>query len=147
MALLRIHALRFAPVIMALLMAGIALPMYVSAQDTRLPATDRGGQAATDRGGQVATENNSTQLLNPLKADSLQELLVDVLRAVVQIGTIVLTFMIIWVGFLFVAARGNEEKIRDARRALFYTVIGGLILLGAQAIGMAIQSTVDSITR
>ena len=53
--------------------------------------------------------------------------------------------MIVYVGFLFVAARGNEEKIRSARDALMWTVIGGLILLGAEAISLVIQATVKTL--
>ena len=54
--------------------------------------------------------------------------------------------MLVYVGFLFVAARGNEEKISSARSALVWTVVGGLILLGASAISAVIQATVGTIT-
>jgi hypothetical protein len=53
--------------------------------------------------------------------------------------------MIVYVGFLFVAAQGNEEKIRSARSALVWTVIGGLILLGAKAIALVIEQTVSTL--
>lgn len=82
---------------------------------------------------------------NPLKVCSLTDLLTLVLKGVVQIGTIALTLAIIWVGFLFVSAQGNAEKISAARSALVWTIIGGLILLGAQAIGLVVQSTVSSL--
>jgi hypothetical protein len=67
------------------------------------------------------------------------------LDAVVYLGSIFLTLAIIYVGFLFVMARGNEEKIRGARSALVWTVIGGLILLGAKAIGLVISATVTGL--
>src|SRR3989344_277553 len=60
-------------------------------------------------------------------------------------GTIILILMFVWVGFLFVAARGSEEKLRTARTAFFWTVIGGLILLGAEGIARVIQSTADTL--
>lgn len=86
-------------------------------------------------------------LVNPLRdIDTLPELLNAILRAVIRLGVIVLTLALIWVGWLFVKAQGNENGIKEAKRALMYTVIGGLILLGAQAIGLVIQSTVDSLT-
>lgn len=103
-------------------------------------------------GGSVVTPGNSSsrsenRLVNPLRGiDSFEELLARILEAVVDIGTIVLTVAIIWVGFLFVAARGNEEKIKQARQALMYAVIGGLLLLGAQAIASVIQSSVESLS-
>jgi hypothetical protein len=85
-------------------------------------------------------------LTNPLNSiNSLPELLTAILKGVVEIGAIFLTLMIVYVGFLFVAARGNEEKIRSARDALMWTVIGGLILLGAEAISLVIQATVKTL--
>jgi hypothetical protein len=86
-------------------------------------------------------------LQNPLRFDTLEELLLGVLQAVVRIGTIVLTLAIIWVGFLFVQAQGTDKKLVEARRALMWTVVGGLLLLGATAIGAAIRETVDSVLR
>ena len=53
--------------------------------------------------------------------------------------------MIIWVGFMFVAAQGNSEKISKARTALLWTIIGGLILIGAQAIALLVQATASSL--
>ncbi len=85
-------------------------------------------------------------LVNPLSnINSLPDLLTAILKGVVEIGAIFLTLMIVYVGFLFVAARGNEEKIRSARDALLWTVIGGLILLGAEAISLVIQATVKTL--
>jgi hypothetical protein len=88
-----------------------------------------------------------TGLQNPLKnINSLGELVNAILAAVVKIGGIVLVLALVYVGFLFVAAQGNEEKIRNARSALMWTVIGGLILLGATAISAVITATVGGLT-
>ncbi|MEK7510913.1 MAG: pilin [Patescibacteria group bacterium] len=88
----------------------------------------------------------SPGLTNPLNSiDSLPQLLAAVLAAIVRIGTIILTLALVYVGFLFVAAQGNEEKISNAKSALLWTVIGGLILLGASAIGAVIGSTVGKL--
>lgn len=84
-------------------------------------------------------------LENPLNASSLAELLTVILDAVIRLGTLLLVLMLVFVGFLFVTAQGKEEKIRDARSALMWTVIGGLILLGAQTISLVIQSTVNAL--
>lgn len=66
--------------------------------------------------------------------------------AAIKIGGIILTIALVWVGFLFVAARGNEEKISRAKAALMWTIIGGLILLGAKAIQSVITTTVTSLS-
>jgi hypothetical protein len=85
-------------------------------------------------------------LTNPLRnINSLNDLLGAILRAVVEIGTIILVLALVYVGFLFVVAQGNEEKIRNARSALLWTVVGGLILLGATAIKAVIEATVKTL--
>lgn len=91
-------------------------------------------------------QSSSGTLANPLKFCSLNELLDGVLKAVIELGSIILTIALIYTGFLFVAARGNEEKISKAKTALMYTIIGGLIILGATAIKEVISSTVTSLT-
>lgn len=84
-------------------------------------------------------------LVNPLQVCSLEELFGKILDAIITIGTMVLVLMIVFVGFKFVVARGNPEEISAARSALMWTVIGGLILLGAKAIQMVITETVQSL--
>ncbi len=90
-------------------------------------------------------EPTGATLENPLNAGSLPELLTVILGAVIQIGSILLVLALVWVGFLFVMAQGAEEKIRDARSALVWTVIGGMLLLGATAISEVIQATVQTL--
>ncbi len=54
--------------------------------------------------------------------------------------------MLVFVGYEFVAAQGAPEKIKEARGMLLWTVVGALVLLGAQAIAMGIQATVTALT-
>ncbi len=84
-------------------------------------------------------------LCNPLQSATIQDLLGKVLDAVIAIGTVVVTIMLVYCGFLFVVAQGNEEKVRDARSALVWTVIGALILLGAKVISTIISATVATL--
>ena len=53
--------------------------------------------------------------------------------------------MIIWSGFLFVTARGSDEKLSTAKKAFAYAVIGAAIVLGAFVIEQALQGTVDQL--
>lgn len=85
-------------------------------------------------------------LTNPLRnIDTLPEFLNAILSAVVQIGIIILIMMLVYVGFKFVMARGNPEELSGAKSALMWTIIGGFVLLGAQAIGLVIQETVGAL--
>jgi hypothetical protein len=84
-------------------------------------------------------------LQNPLNADSIEGLLVVVLDAVVYLGSIFLVLMLVYVGFLFVRAQGKPPELQKAREALLWTVVGGLLLLGAEGISLVIKSTVESL--
>lgn len=93
----------------------------------------------------VDTGSNTT-LLNPLKATNLSAFLQDILSFVIQIGTVIIILMVVYVGYKFVMAQGSDSKLTEAKQMLLWTVVGALVLLGAQAIAMAIQSTVTAIT-
>jgi hypothetical protein len=84
-------------------------------------------------------------LVNPLNAKSIPQLLTVILDAIVYLGTIFLVLMLVYVGFLFVAARGKPEDLKKAREALLWTVVGGLLLLGASGLSIVIQSTVEAL--
>ncbi|MEK7099926.1 MAG: hypothetical protein AAB883_02195 [Patescibacteria group bacterium] len=124
----------------------------VFAQGTSGTQTNGGTSGTQTNGGTSGTQTNGGTsgtgggLQNPLQnINSLPELVDAILTAIVRIGGIVLVLALVYVGFLFVAAQGNEEKIRNARSALLWTVIGGLILLGATAISAVIKGTVAGI--
>jgi hypothetical protein len=89
--------------------------------------------------------SNPSALLNPLQATSLTQLLQEILSYVVILGGIALTIMLVYTGFLFVAARGAPEKVSQARSALLWTVVGGILLLGASALATVITSTVSTL--
>ncbi len=112
-------------------------------------ALARPALAVVDSGGtnpDTAPTPSGGGLTNPLNnINSLQDLLKAILGAVVELGSIVLVMALVYTGFLFVVAQGNEEKIRSARSALMWTVIGGLILLGAKAIELVIENTVGKL--
>ena len=73
---------------------------------------------------------------------SIQEFIKTLLTGVLKIGIPIVALAIIYCGFLFVAARGNSEKLTKAKGALLYTLIGAAILLGSWAIANLISSTV-----
>lgn len=113
-----------------------------------VPGTSNPGNVpGTSNPGNVpGTTNQAGTLQNPLQnISSLPDLLHAILQAVVELGSIILVMMLVWVGFLFVVAQGNPEKLSSARSALIWTLIGGLILLGAESISLVIQETVKQL--
>lgn len=102
--------------------------------------------AQSGGGGSVRTDNGGVELQNPLKVDSLEEFLSEILRFIVRLGTLVVIIMIVVVGFMFVSARGNPEEIKKAREALLWTLVGAVILIGAEILANAIKATVEAIS-
>jgi hypothetical protein len=85
-------------------------------------------------------------ITNPIKATTLAQFLEQILAVVIQIGYLVAVFFIVYSGFKFVTAQGNESEVTKAKMMLLYTVIGTAILIGAHVISAAIQATVTSLS-
>ncbi|HQF41020.1 MAG TPA: hypothetical protein PLY95_01210 [Candidatus Paceibacterota bacterium] len=84
---------------------------------------------------------------NPLKdgIDSLPGLLKLVLDIMVQIGTTVIIIMIIYAGFLYTTAMGNQSKLDKAHKVIQGVLIGSAIILGAFVIAQVIKDTADDL--
>lgn len=129
---------------LALVSAG---PLYAasSATATPKPSTTVTAPNPPNDSTTVTAPNpsgNGGGLVNPLdNINSLEDLLAKVLDAVVELGVIAVTLALVFVGFKFVAAQGREEELKNAKAALLWTVVGGLILLGVKAIALVIQET------
>ncbi|MBI2120510.1 MAG: hypothetical protein HYT94_02710 [Parcubacteria group bacterium] len=95
--------------------------------------------ASTSRFAFAATE----QLENPAKAATLQDFIHDILAIIVKIGIPVATVFIIWSGFLFLTAQGDEKQLTTAKHAFVWSCIGTGVLLGAWVLATAIKGTID----
>ncbi len=65
----------------------------------------------------------------------------------VKIGAIVVVLMVVFVGFKFVMAQGVATEITAARDMFLWTVVGAIILLGAQLIADSIQLTTEALLK
>jgi hypothetical protein len=114
----------------------------------RASAAESGGTTVGAQSGGQTANTGGEGLKNPLAGagiNSLPDLLNALLDFAITIGGIIVTIMLVFVGFKFVAAQGNSEKLTEARTMLLWTVIGALILLGAKAIEVGIVATVNSL--
>lgn len=97
---------------------------------------------AEDAPGRVA-------IFNPLKGGGITSI-VGFFQAILDVLLIfavpLIVFFIIYAGFMYVTARGNAEKVKQAHDALLYALIGGLIVLGANVILEIVANTVCEIT-
>lgn len=121
-------------VIMIAIVVCAVVPALLSASE--LPGNDAPGAGI------------NFKLENPLKgtADSIGCLVSEILKILVNIGAVVAIMFIIWSGFLFVTAQGNEAKLKSAKQAFMGAVIGTALLLGAWTIAVAITGTISKIT-
>ncbi len=93
---------------------------------------------------QESPAGSTVKLKNYLNVDTIEGLLLGILEIVLIIAVPIIIFFIIFAGFLYVTARGDTEKLTNARRALTYAVIGGVLVLGAIAITEIIRNLVEA---
>jgi hypothetical protein len=127
-------------IFLVLLLSVILMPVLSLAQNngTNPPGQGNGTNPP-------AQTENSGKIVNPINAQTLNELIKTILEGVLKIGIPIIVLAIIYCGFLFVSARGNPESIKKAKDALIYTLIGTAILLGSWAIAQLISSTVQAL--
>lgn len=87
------------------------------------------------------------RLNNPLKVNTIAEAVKFFVTTLIKIAIPVIVVFFIWAGFSFITARGKPDKIKDAKKMFWYTIIGTLLILGAWTITNAIIGTVNSITK
>ena len=79
-------------------------------------------------------------------SDTIPNFIAGALRVLVMLALPILTLMIVYSGFLFVFARGNQEKLGTAKTNLMYVLIGSTLILGAWIIATLISGTVSQLT-
>ncbi len=127
----------------------IELVCGLGIQQTPVPTTIK---PQTQTPAVTTNPGSNITLINPLNSGNcapngacLMNFLNKILDFVIEIGTVVVVLMMVYVGFLFVAARGEPAKLTTARSALLWTVVGALILLGSKAISISIGATVRAL--
>lgn len=105
------------------------------------------GDVLPEDGGGTVDVTSGAIFTNPLKngVDSLPGLLGLILDIMVQIGTTVVIIAIIYAGFLYTTARGNERQIEKAHTVIKGVLIGSAIILGAFVIAQVIKETAEDV--
>lgn len=87
----------------------------------------------------------STKLVNPIQASNIQTFLLKIIEVLLIFALPIIILFIMYAGYLFVVARGVPAKIEEARSALLWAVIGGVIVLGANVIFAVINGTIKAL--
>ncbi len=93
----------------------------------------------------AAVGSGGGMIPNPIKAKSLSELFDNIVSVCIELGTILSVLGIIYGGFQYVTAQGNEEKLSQAQKTVTWALVGTAVLLGARTIMVAVRSTVEQL--
>lgn len=85
---------------------------------------------------------------NPLKSNlsTVDGFIQGLLQAATYILFPVAILFVVWSGFKFVLAQGNESELSNAKKNFFFTLVGVALILGAYALAALVRGTVNQIT-
>ena len=75
---------------------------------------------------------------NPIGSSSVGDVVCSIAILLAKVGVPIAVVFLLWAGLLFVTARGNEEQLKKAKNAFFWTVVGVALLVGAIFIAEAV---------
>lgn len=84
-------------------------------------------------------------LSNPICTTDLSTFLAKLLDLIAMIAFPIIVLFLVYIGFLFVTSQGNPEKIKEAREYFVWAIVGALLILGAEALSLAIKATVGQL--
>lgn len=90
-------------------------------------------------------ETETVRFTNPLEFDTITGFLIGIIEIILIFALPVVVLFIIYAGFLYVAAQGDETKLTTARSALTWAIVGGVIVLGALQIVALIEGTIEAL--
>ena len=76
---------------------------------------------------------------NPIESESLIDVLENIYNWIVSFGIVAASIAMVWAGFLFLSAGGEEEKIEKAKRFFRWAVIGLVLCILAKGIVLGIK--------
>lgn len=113
---------------------------FLANSNPAFAADTTGGAPNADTVGGAPTQTIPS-LQNPLKAKSVEQVLVTLVDLAMFLGTIVAVLVFIWIGFQFVMAQGDSGKLKDTKKWFMYAAIGTAILIGSKVIVEVVKET------
>ena len=91
----------------------------------------------------VGAQTGAT-LVNPIKYNSVGGLIQGFVEIFSYLVILFAVLAIVWVGFQFILARGNSERLKELKTWLLYIVIGVAIVIGARIIVTVVINTLSA---
>lgn len=131
---------------------------FISSSDAAIVSTISGNQdndpiiTSTDNDPIITSTNPdaddvlsfTSTINNPLGQDfDILDFLEKLFKNFVKIALPFLVLFTVYSGLLFVMARGNEEKLKEAKEHFLYVIIGATIVLGSWTLAKLLAGTVE----
>jgi hypothetical protein len=96
----------------------------------------------------IASDVAFAQLKNPLSDNysSIPQFISGALKVMVMVALPIITLFMVYSGFLFVFAQGNQEQLAKAKTNFVYVIIGSILILGAWVFASLIGGTISQLT-
>lgn len=82
---------------------------------------------------------NGIKIDNPLKYDTFQELIDNLINFIFILAIAITPIMIVIGAFYLMTAAGNPERVEQAKKIILYTVVGLAIVLLARGLSAVIR--------
>lgn len=79
-------------------------------------------------------QESTSPLSNPLKAQSIPQLIGIIINAVLGIVGSIALLMFIYGGFMWLTSGGNDTKIKEGRKTLIWSILGLALIFASYAI-------------
>ncbi len=100
-------------------------------------------------GADVAFAQTQSGLRNPLEGGgigTIPQFISNTLKVMVMVALPIITLFMVYSGFLFVLAQGNQEQLAKAKTNFVYVVIGAILILGAWVFASLLGGTISELT-
>lgn len=92
------------------------------------------GCSWTADAGSSVPAGQGVNLNNPIRVNSPQQLIGQVINAVLGIVGSIALLMFIWGGFLWMTAAGNDEKVQQGKKTLTWSTLGLVVIFSSYAL-------------
>jgi hypothetical protein len=93
-----------------------------------------GGTTGLNIGLGSGSGGGTVELPNFVGVKTISELISKIAGFLIKLAMVLAVLALIWAGFQFVTAQGNEEAIKKAKRNLVWTIAGIFVILASQII-------------
>lgn len=122
----------------------VIIPVLLTSSPLVLLAQTGPVSPGSDRGPVNPDTGSPFRLNNPLGDATLIGFLQSLLGVIMIFAVPLIVFVIMLAGFKYVTAGGKSGEYEKANNMLLYAVIGAVLILGANALLVVIQGTIDA---